>query len=109
MSDTRCSRRAAGNGRRVACAPQRLCAALARARLENLAYAAAAARVEAHRLVHEWSFAHFPDAEHGEWYGWLRRDGSVSSRAKGSMWKGPFHLPRCLWYCWRELDADLRC
>ena len=54
---------------------------------------------EMHRLVHEWSFAHFPDAEHGEWYGWLRRDGSVSSRAKGSLWKGPFHLPRCLWYC----------
>ena len=63
---------------------------------------------EMHRLVHEWSFAHFPDAEHGEWYGWLRRDGSVSSRAKGSMWKGPFHLPRCLWYCWRTLDAELR-
>ena len=63
---------------------------------------------EMHRLVHEWSFAHFPDAVHGEWYGWLHRDGSVSSRAKGSMWKGPFHLPRCLWYCWRELDADLQ-
>lgn len=58
---------------------------------------------EMHRLVHEWSFAHFPDLEHGEWYGWLRRDGSVSSRAKGTMRKGPFHLPRCLWYCSRLL------
>jgi N-acylglucosamine 2-epimerase len=61
---------------------------------------------EMHRLVHEWSFAHFPDPQHGEWYGWLRRDGSVSSRAKGSMWKGPFHLPRSLWYCWRLLAAE---
>ena len=59
---------------------------------------------EMHRLVHEWSFAHFPDPQHGEWYGWLHRDGSASSHAKGSMWKGPFHLPRCLWYCWRLLS-----
>ncbi len=56
-----------------------------------------------HRLVHEWSFAHFPDPEHGEWYGYLRRDGSVSQRAKGNLFKGPFHLPRMLWYCARLL------
>ena len=61
---------------------------------------------EMHRLVHDWSFAHFPDAEHGEWYGYLHRDGSVSSRAKGGMWKGPFHLPRCLWYCSRLLSDE---
>jgi N-acylglucosamine 2-epimerase len=59
---------------------------------------------EMYRLAHEWSFAHFADAEHGEWYGYLHRDGSASSRAKGSMWKGPFHLPRCLWYCSRLLS-----
>ncbi len=59
-----------------------------------------------HRLVHEWSFEHFADAQHGEWYGYLCRDGSVSSRAKGTMWKGPFHLPRCLWYCWRLLASE---
>lgn len=58
-----------------------------------------------HAQVHDWSFGHFPDREHGEWFGWLHRDGSLSSRAKGSMWKGPFHLPRCLWYCWRLLAA----
>lgn len=56
------------------------------------------------RQVHEWSFTHFPDREHGEWFGWLRRDGSVSQPAKGSMFKGPFHLPRMLWICWRLLD-----
>jgi N-acylglucosamine 2-epimerase len=51
-----------------------------------------------HAAVHDWSFQHFPDAEHGEWYGWLHRDGSPSQRAKGSLFKGPFHLPRALWY-----------
>lgn len=57
-----------------------------------------------HRQVHEWSFGHFPDNEHGEWFGYLHRDGRVSVRLKGNMWKGPFHLPRMLWYCWRLLD-----
>jgi N-acylglucosamine 2-epimerase len=52
-----------------------------------------------HRLVHDWSFSHFADKMHGEWFGYLHRDGSVASQAKGSMWKGPFHLPRMLWYC----------
>jgi N-acylglucosamine 2-epimerase len=58
-----------------------------------------------HQLVHDWSFKHFPDPEFGEWYGYLHRDGSVSSRAKGTIYKGPFHLPRMLWYCWRALGS----
>ncbi len=63
------------------------------------------ARYEAlHRQVHDWSFKHFQDTEHGEWFGYLHRDGRISSRAKGTMYKGPFHLPRMLWYCWRLLD-----
>ena len=49
--------------------------------------------------IHAWSFAHFPDSEHGEWYGYLHRDGSVSLSLKGSMWKGAFHVPRALWLC----------
>jgi N-acylglucosamine 2-epimerase len=60
---------------------------------------------ERHRLVHGWSFARFPDAEHGEWFGYLHRDGSVAQRAKGNLFKGPFHLPRMLWFCARELAA----
>ena len=59
-----------------------------------------------HRQVHDWSFSHFPDREHGEWFGWLHRDGSISQPAKGSMFKGPFHLPRMLWYCWRLLEEN---
>ena len=57
-----------------------------------------------HQQVHNWSFQHFPDREHGEWFGYLHRDGRVSSRAKGTIYKGPFHLPRMLWYCWQRLE-----
>ena len=40
---------------------------------------------------------HFSDPEHGEWYGYLRRDGlPTMPSTKGSTFKGPFHLPRCL-------------
>jgi N-acylglucosamine 2-epimerase len=57
-----------------------------------------------HQQVHNWSFTHFPDREHGEWFGYLHRDGRLSSRAKGTLYKGPFHLPRMLWYCWQRLE-----
>lgn len=56
-----------------------------------------------HQQVHDWSFAHFPDREHGEWFGYLHRDGRISQTAKGNLFKGPFHLPRMLWFCAREL------
>lgn len=40
---------------------------------------------------------HFSDPEYGEWYGYLRRDGKPTMPStKGSTFKGPFHLPRCL-------------
>ncbi len=55
--------------------------------------------------VHDWSFTHFPDPEHGEWFGYLHRDGSLAQRAKGNMFKGPFHLPRMLWFCMNELQG----
>lgn len=54
--------------------------------------------------VHEYAFTHFADSEYGEWYGYLHRDGTVSHTQKGSMWKGPFHLPRCLMLCAELLD-----
>jgi N-acylglucosamine 2-epimerase len=57
-----------------------------------------------HAQVHDWANAHFPDPEHGEWFGYLHRDGTVSTTLKGNVWKGPFHLPRMQWYCWRLLD-----
>ena len=54
--------------------------------------------------VHAWAFAHFPDREHGEWFGYLHRDGSVSSTVKSNHWKGPFHLPRMQLYAWHLLE-----
>ena len=54
--------------------------------------------------IHAWAFEHFADAEHGEWYGYLHRDGSISVPVKGSMWKGAFHLPRTLWLCLNLLE-----
>jgi N-acylglucosamine 2-epimerase len=59
---------------------------------------------EWHRMVHDWSFSHFPDKSHGEWFGYLHRDGSVSQSAKGNLFKGPFHLPRMLAICASLLD-----
>jgi len=57
-----------------------------------------------HAAVHDWAHAHFADPVHGEWFGYLRRDGSVSTALKGNMWKGFFHLPRMQWYCWQRLE-----
>lgn len=53
-----------------------------------------------HRRVHDWTFAHFPDSEHGEWYGYLHRDGTVAQPAKGNIFKGPFHVPRMMIRAW---------
>ena len=55
-------------------------------------------------LVCDWSFSHFPDREYGEWYGYLRRDGTVSVPLKGNLWKSFFHLPRSLLKCWSLLE-----
>lgn len=54
--------------------------------------------------VHEYAFSHFHDKEFGEWYGYLHRDGTVSHTQKGSMWKGPYHLPRALMTCEKLLS-----
>ena len=56
-----------------------------------------------HTKVHDWAYQHFPDPEHGEWFGYLHRDGRISSPLKGNLWKGPFHLPRMQWVCWQLL------
>lgn len=57
--------------------------------------------------LHEYTFSHFSDKEYGEWYGYLHRDGTVSHTQKGSLWKGPYHLPRALLLCEQILDCLL--
>ena len=49
-----------------------------------------------HQRISEWTYAHFPDAKYGEWYGYLHRDGRVAQPAKGNLFKGPFHIPRMM-------------
>lgn len=49
-----------------------------------------------HERISEWTYAHFPDAKYGEWYGYLHRDGTVAQPAKGNLYKGPFHIPRMM-------------
>ena len=58
-----------------------------------------------HRQVRSYSLDTFHDKEFGEWFGYVHRDGRLSSTLKGNMWKGPFHMPRMQWYCWRLLTS----
>jgi N-acylglucosamine 2-epimerase len=57
-----------------------------------------------HKMVHDYSYKHFHDKRHGEWFGYLHRDGSIAQTAKGNLFKGPFHLPRQEWYCMQILQ-----
>jgi len=54
--------------------------------------------------LHDYTYSHFPDPEYGEWYGYLHRDGSLCLTAKGTMFKGPFHIPRMLYTCLELLE-----
>jgi N-acylglucosamine 2-epimerase len=49
--------------------------------------------------IYDWTTSRFPDRECGEWYGYLHRDGRVSTELKGNMYKGPFHIPRMYIEC----------
>ena len=55
--------------------------------------------------VHEYTWSHFTDAEHPEWYGYLNRQGEVLLPLKGGKWKGCFHVPRGLFQCWQILET----
>jgi N-acylglucosamine 2-epimerase len=57
-----------------------------------------------HGLVHDWAHRHFADPEHGEWFGYLHRDGTVSTPTKGNLWKSCFHHPRMQLVCWQALE-----
>ncbi len=57
---------------------------------------------EWYKKVHSYTWSHFADGEHGEWYGYLNRRGEVLLPLKGGKWKGCFHVPRGLYLCWRE-------
>lgn len=49
-----------------------------------------------YRRVHDYSFTHYPDAEHGEWRQRLDRQGRPITDVVALPVKDPFHLPRSL-------------
>jgi N-acylglucosamine 2-epimerase len=57
-----------------------------------------------YQRVHEYTWTHFADPEHGEWFGYLDRQGKVLLDLKGGKWKGCFHVPRALLMCWKEFE-----
>jgi N-acylglucosamine 2-epimerase len=61
-----------------------------------------------HHQVHSYAYEKFLDKVHGEWYGYLHRDGTIANPSKGNLFKGPFHLPRQEWICWWLLDRHLK-
>jgi N-acylglucosamine 2-epimerase len=59
---------------------------------------------EWYKKLHDYSWDHFPDPEHGEWFGYLNRRGEVLLTLKGGKWKGCFHVPRAMLMCWEEFE-----
>ncbi len=60
-----------------------------------------------HKAIHDYAYSKFHDKQHGEWFGYLHRDGTIAQTAKGNLFKGPFHLPRQEWYCMQALENFL--
>ncbi|XP_053329262.1 N-acylglucosamine 2-epimerase [Spea bombifrons] len=55
--------------------------------------------LEHFQKVFDYTFSKFSDPEHGEWFGYLNREGKVELSIKGGPFKGCFHVPRCLYMC----------
>lgn len=58
--------------------------------------------LEWYQRVHDYAWSHFSDPDHGEWFGYLNRQGQPLLSIKGGKWKGCFHVPRGLWLCFQE-------
>ena len=60
--------------------------------------------LEWYEKVHDYTWTHFKDPEHPEWWGYLNRQGEVLLDLKGGKWKGCFHVPRGMYQCWKTLE-----
>jgi N-acylglucosamine 2-epimerase len=58
-----------------------------------------------YQKLHDYTWEHFADKEHGEWFGYLNRQGEVLLNLKGGKWKGCFHVPRAMYLCWQQFEA----
>lgn len=54
--------------------------------------------------IHDYTWSHFKDPKHPEWWGYLNRQGDVLLDLKGGKWKGCFHVPRGLYQVWKSLE-----
>jgi len=66
---------------------------------------------EWYQKVHDYSWKHFDDPKHGEWFGYLNRRGEVLLQLKGGKWKGFFHVPRALLLCasiFEDIEQQLK-
>jgi N-acylglucosamine 2-epimerase len=54
--------------------------------------------------LHGYTWNHFVDKAHGEWFGYLNRRGEILLSLKGGKWKGCFHTPRFLYQGWKTLE-----
>jgi N-acylglucosamine 2-epimerase len=61
---------------------------------------------EWYERIHEYAWPRFADPEHGEWFGYLNRQGERLLDLKGGKWKGCFHVPRALLLC-HQMFASL--
>lgn len=62
---------------------------------------------EWHKLAQDWTEKYMYDNDCGEWYGYLHRDGRISTDVKGNLYKGPFHIPRMQLECWKIAEEML--
>uniref|UniRef100_UPI00358EE092 N-acylglucosamine 2-epimerase isoform X2 n=1 Tax=Myxine glutinosa TaxID=7769 RepID=UPI00358EE092 len=58
-------------------------------------------------MVFDYTMSHFPDKKHGEWFGYLDRQGQQTHDFKGGPFKGCFHVPRALYLCETMLEQLL--
>ncbi|XP_065175645.1 N-acylglucosamine 2-epimerase-like [Sycon ciliatum] len=63
---------------------------------------------KAFRQLYDYSFKHYPDAKHGEWFGYVNRQGEISQTLKAGPYKGCFHTVRCWALCSELVDSILK-
>ena len=56
-------------------------------------------------LVDKYITDRFVDEKYGEWYGYFHRDGTLATKVKGNLYKGPFHIPRMYMKCIEIIDT----
>lgn len=56
--------------------------------------------------VNRYTYAHFVNQQHGEWFGYCDRRGELALTSKGGNYKGFFHVPRALLFSIQAIEAS---